>query len=193
MECISCKKEADFTLKALQLRTMHVRGMTGEDKYQVPDDEVREYGVCRECAQKWIAQNTNTQGQAWKQYGAFAGILCAGILILLFLRQQDTVFLMLGCAAVFCGGAGLISKVRQEKQKGEHLGALSEEELFQEAAWEVFTHHAPQYMKEKQWKLTYIPVNEKTLNTKPGDLTVIYDIQPGVAKEVMVKIGHPQA
>ena len=40
MKCIACNKETGTEVKVLQLRTMHVRGLTGEDKYQVPDDAV---------------------------------------------------------------------------------------------------------------------------------------------------------
>ena len=193
MDCIACGKDAQIVLRTLQLRTMHVRGLTGEDKYQVPDDAVGEYGVCRECAEKWLREGGTAGGRAVRKYILFGILFCAGIVLSVVFRGSGHVLMMPAAAAVFAGAAGLVSAFRGSAEEKKRIGAMPLEEALREAAFQVFLEKAPKEMEEGQWKLTYIPVNEKTLSTKPGDLTVIYDIQPAVAKEVMLKIGHPQA
>lgn len=193
MNCIACGKEAKIMVRTLQLRTMHVRGLTGEDKYQVPDDAVRDYGVCEECAGKWLRESGTAGGRAVRRYVLFGVLFCAGAGLLLAFHGSGYVLMMPAAAAVFAGAAGLVSAFRESAAEKNRINAMTEEEALREAAFHVFLEKAPREMEEGQWKLTYIPVNEKTLSTKPGDLTVIYDIQPAVAKEVMLKIGHPNA
>ena len=200
-ECIACHKQAQYTIRALQLRTLHVRAMTGEEKYQVPDDKVLEYGVCRECAQKRLKEHrTGKSGR--KRTIIFAIIALAGVLLLFGAAQagaltgQDQlvrVLRMVGLAAVLCGGAGFISTAKEAGAERKRLSGMSGEAALEECAWQVFLDSAPKEMGEEKWSLTYIPVNEKTLATLPGDLMILYDLQQGVAKEVMKKIGHPKA
>ena len=192
MNCISCGKTAELPIRALQLRTMHVRGMEGEEKYQVPDDAVTEYSVCRECAEKELARLLSG-GTIRKRLLIFGLVLVLGIPLALLFRGRERVFFVTGIAAVFAGAAGLVSTLRDWNEERRRLSALPKEEALYEAAWQVFLAHAPSQMQDGRWKLTYLPVNEKTYATKPGDLMVLYDIQAGVAKEVMTKIGHPQA
>ena len=195
MKCIACNKETGTEVKVLQLRTMHVRGLTGEDKYQVPDDAVTSFGVCENCARQWLAQ-TGWKGQpARRKMLAFSLVLCAGIVIAVVFRGKDQVLLTTGLAAVFCGIAGLCTTYRGSMAEKTRFLAMSEKEAMEEAAYKVLLQHAPAKMKSQNgdWNITYLPVTEKTLKTKPGDLMVMYDIQPAVAKEVMQKIGHPEA
>ncbi len=200
-DCIACHKQAQYTIRALQLRTLHVRTMTGEEKYQVPDDSVLEYGVCRECAAKRLKEHRTGQSGR-KRIIIFAVIALAGVLLLTgaarigALAGQDQisqVLRMLGLAAVICGIAGFLATARDAGAEKKRLSGMTEEKALEECAWQVFLDHAPKEMGEEKWNLTYIPVNAKTLSTLPGDLMILYDIQPGVAKEVMKKIGHPKA
>ena len=62
--------------------------------------------------------------------------------------------------------------------------ALSE--ALEEAAWDVYLAEAPK--KEGQNDLTYIPVNEKTLARKNGDLMILYRLLPEIAVEAWKRI-----
>ncbi|MGX8698967.1 MAG: hypothetical protein ACSW8F_03440, partial [bacterium] len=187
---ISCKKEGSILLPSLELRTMNVRDLYGHERYQVPDDAVRTYAVCRDCAEAYLR---GAGGRLTRKLLSFGLVLAVGLCLTIFSYGREQVFFMTGLAALFCGAAGLITSLRDQRRSAAEEAGLSTEERLTAAAWQVFLKNAPTQMQDGLWKLTYLPVNEKTLSTKPGDLTVLYEIHPSVAKEVMQKIGHPQA
>jgi len=195
MKCIACDKESGSELKALQLWTMHVRGLTGEDKYQVPDDSVTSYCVCEDCAKQWLSELGWKGKRTRKKLLTFLLVLIVGAAAAMFFRQIDQVLFLTGLSAVLCGAVGLIATYRKAAAEKKRFQALPSREAMEEAAYQVLIRHAPAKMQTSKgdWNVTYVPVTEKTLKTKPGDLMVMYDIQPSVAKEVMLKIGHPDA
>lgn len=115
---------------------------------------------------------------------AFGAVAAAGIFIeavtFLFLKGHQ-IGILLGIAALICGGLGIYEALRKAKEKAASLRALPEAEAPEEAAWDVYLAEAPK--KEGQNDLTYIPINEKTLARKNGDLMILYQLLPEIAVE----------
>ena len=140
-----------------------------------------------------MALATDPRRAAKKQILPFAAVLAAGILIeiltFLFVKDSRQVFILLGIAALVCGALGIYDALRRATEKDRALRALPEAEALEEAAWDVYTACAPK--KEDPDDLTYIPVNQKTLARKNGDLMILYHLLPEIAVEAWKKI-HSQ-
>ena len=164
-KCVRCGGEAAYPIRAQEVRTLHVRSIGGEKRVQALGDE-KHGAVCEACARKQLALSLDPVRAAKPQLLTFGAVIAAGILIgaatLLFVKESRQVFLLLGIAA------------------------LPEAEALEEAAWDVFTAEAPK--KEDVNDLTYIPVNEKTLRRKNGDLMVLYKLLPEIAVEAWKRL-----
>lgn len=191
--CIRCGKAPAYPVRALEVRTLHVRGLGGEQRVQALGDEKRS-AVCDACARKQLALALDPFRAAKPQLLGFGAVFAAGLVlgaaVLLFVRESRQVFLLLALAALACGVLGIADAVKKAKEKAAALRALPEEEALAEAAWDVFLAEAPK--KEGENDLTYIPVNEKTLRRKNGDLMVLYRLLPEIAVEAWKRI-HPEA
>ena len=191
-KCIRCGDPAAYPIRALEVRTLHVRSIGGERRVQALGDE-KHSAVCEACARAQLNLSTDPRRAAKKQILPFAAVLAAGILIeiltFLFVKDSRQVFILLGIAALICGALGIYDALRKAKEKDRALRALPETEALEEAAWDVFEAEAPK--KEDQNDLTYIPINEKTLSRKNGDLMILYHLLPEIAVEAWKKI-HSQ-
>ena len=191
-KCVRCGKPAAYAIRALEVRTLHVRSMSGERRVQALGNELAD-GVCKACAQAQLDLSTNPFRAAKPQLIPFAVVFAAGILIeiltLLFVKDSRQVFILLGIAALICGVLGIWDVLRKAKEKDRALRALPEAEALDEAAWSVFEAEAP--IKEEQNDLTYIPINEKTLRRKNGDLMILYHLLPEIAVEAWKRL-HPE-
>ena len=181
-KCIRCGGSAEYPIRALEVRTLHVRGIAGERRVQALGDE-KQSAVCARCAREQLNLSLNPAQAAGKQILSFGLVLVAGLVIeaisFLFIRESRQVFILLGLAALVCGGLGIYDALRKAKEKAASLRELPETEALEEAAWDVFAAEAPK--KEDINDLTYIPVNEKTLRRKNGDLMVLYHLLPDIA------------
>ena len=188
--CIRCGQPAAFPVRAMEVRTLHVRGVAGERRVQALGDD-KESAVCERCARESLDLSLNPLRAARKQVLGFGAVFAAGALLIaatfLFLNAQR-VFLLLGFAALICGILGVADAVKKAKEKERALRALPESEALEEAAWDVFTAEAPK--KEDVNDLTYIPVNEKTLQRKNGDLMILYRLLPEIAVQAWNRL-HP--
>ena len=191
-KCIRCGGETVYPVRALEVRTLHVRSAAGERRVQALGDEVTA-GICEGCARAQLGLATNPLRAAKPQIIPFAAVFAAGILIeagtFLFIRQSRQVFILFGLAALICGMLGIWDAVKKAKEKDRALRALPETEALEEAAWDVFLSEAPK--KEGQNDLTYIPIDEKTLRRKNGDLMILYHLLPEIAVEAWKRI-HSQ-
>ena len=191
-KCIRCGDPAAYPIRALEVRTLHVRSIGGERRVQALGDE-KHNAVCEACARAQLNLSTDPRRAAKKQILPFAAVLAAGILIeiltFLFVKDSRQVFILLGIAALICGALGIYDALRRATEKDRALRALPEAEALEEAAWDVFEAEAPK--KEDQNDLTYIPINEKTLSRKNGDLMILYHLLPEIAVEAWKKI-HSQ-
>ena len=188
-KCIRCGSPAAYPIRALEVRTLHVRSVGGERRVQALGGE-KESGVCEKCAREQLTLSLNPVRAAKKEMIRFGIVFAAGILIaaatLLFVRESRQVFLLVALAALICGALGIYEALRKAKEKAASLAALPEAEALEEAAWDVFTAEAPK--KEDVNDLTWIPVNEKTLARKNGDLMVLYRLLPEIAVEAWKKL-----
>ena len=191
-KCIRCGGEAAYPVRALEVRTLHVRSVAGERRVQALGDEAAS-GVCEACARAQLGLATDPPRAAKPQIIPFAAVFAAGILIeagaILFIRQSRQVFILFGLAALICGVLGIWDAMKKAKEKDRALRALPEAEALEESAWDVFLSEAPK--KEEQNDLTYIPVNEKTLRRKNGDLMILYHLLPEIAVEAWKRL-HTQ-
>ena len=179
--CIRCGAPAGRSVKALEIRTLHVRSLTGERRVQALGDE-KQGAVCDRCARESLDLSTNPLRAVKRKLLVFGSVLAFGILVealtFLFLGGHQ-VFVLFGIAALLCGVLGIVDAVRGANAKSRALRMLPESEALEEAAWDVFTAEAPK--KEKDEDLTYIPVNEKTMARKNGDLMILYRLLPDIA------------
>ena len=191
-KCIRCGSPAAYQIRALEVRTLPVRGLGGERKVQALGDEKQD-GVCEHCAQEQLKLSLDPVRAVKPQLIRFGAVFAAGLLIeavtFLFLKDNRQVFLLLGIAALVCGILGIYDALKKAKEKAASLRALPEAEALQEAAWDVFIAEAPK--KEDVNDLTYIPVNEKTRSRKNGDLMILYNLLPEIAVEAWKRL-HPE-
>ena len=191
-KCIRCGNPAAYPIRALEVRTLPVRGLGGERKVQALGDEKQD-GVCEHCAQEQLKLSLDPVRAVKPQLIRFGAVFAAGLLIeavtFLFLKDNRQVFLLLGIAALVCGILGIYDALKKAKEKAASLRTLPEAEALQETAWDVFIAEAPK--KEDVNDLTYIPVNEKTRSRKNGDLMILYNLLPEIAVEAWKRL-HPE-
>ena len=191
-KCIRCGKPAAYPVRALEVRTLHVRSLGGERRVQALGNET-EGAVCEACVKAQLDLDTNPIKAVKPQLIRFGAVFAAGLAIiaatLLFVRESKQVFLLLGLAALVCGALGIYDAYRRANEKNRALRALPETEALEKAAWDVYLAEAPK--KENDNDLTYIPVCKKTLARKNGDLMILYHLLPEIAVEAWNRL-HPQ-
>ena len=191
-KCIRCARQATYPIRALEVRTLHVRSVGGERRVQALGDE-KQAAVCASCARDQLSLSLNPVKAAKPQLLSFGAVFAAGLAVIaatvLFVRESRQVFILLGIAALVCGILGIYDALRRAKEKAALLAGLPESEATEEAAWDVFTANAPK--KEDINDLTYIPVNEKTRSRKNGDLMILYHLLPEIAVEAWKRL-HPE-
>ena len=190
-KCIRCGSPAAYPIQALEVRTLPIRGLSGERKVQALGDE-KQGSVCERCAREQLNLSLDPVRAAKPRLIRFGAVFAAGLLIgavaLLFLKDNRQVFLLLGIAALACGVLGIYDVLKKAKEKSDSLHALPDTEALEEAAWDVFVAEAPK--KEDINDLTYIPVNAKTRSRKNGDLMILYHLLPEIAVEAWKRL-HP--
>ena len=187
-QCIRCGGQGFYPVRALEIRTLHVRSMSGERRVQALGDE-KEGAVCEACACARLSLSLDPVKAVKPQLLSFGAVIAAGILIeavtFLFLKGHQ-VGVLLGIAALACGALGIYEALRKAKEKAAALRALPEQEALEEAAWDVWLAEAPK--KENENDLSYIPINEKTLARKNGDLMILYHLLPEIALQAWKRI-----
>lgn len=185
MSCIKCgKKQSDYHFRVLQVQTLHVRDLTGEKRVQALGD-FEEYDVCGGCAREKYGQYMDNRDVLVKTSIPYGLMILIGAIIAGLFRL-DRVILVFGIALMVCGVLCLYSNLRNRGVKKRELEALSEEEALYGCAWECLLDAAPK--KNDINDITYIPVDEKTLARKNGDLMILYDLLPEIAIEAHKRI-----
>lgn len=179
-QCICCGEAASYDFRVLEVQTLHIRDMGGERRVQALG-LFQDYSVCRSCAEARL-QAVSRPGRALvKRLLPFGLILVLGGAMAYLCRNEVPALWVCGLAGVLCGAAGLISGVQRYLSLKREYAALSPQEALQRAAWDCLLASAPK--KDGDNDLTYIPVNEETLSRKNGDLMILYDLLPAVAKK----------
>lgn len=178
--CIICgSKEKKYDFDYLVVQTLHIRDIGGEKRVQALG-ETDSGTVCKSCAAKRLGQ-IEAQTFPVKRLAPFIAIFLLGVIISVFSIGKDRIIFMLGLAAVACGIMGCYSRLKVASVKRKKYSALSNDDALEEAAWDVLCDALPK--KDGDNDLTYIPITEKTLAMKNGDLMIMYDLLPDIAKE----------
>lgn len=178
--CLKCGGPGDFPFRVLEVHTLHVRDLDGEKRVQALG-EFREYAVCASCAQARLDRALRPGGFLGKKLAPFLAVLVFGLAVTAVCWSGETALRLLGAAGVFCGAAGSVSVLQRAGREKRVFASLPPEGALRRAAWESLLEAAPRKAGDND--LTYIPVNPETLALKNGDLGIVYDLLPAVAKQ----------
>lgn len=176
--------ESEYRFKALEILTFHIRDLNGERRVQALGETV-DFSICKSCAQKKLDVIRRPDRRSCRSSMAFGGVILLGIILFAVFFTDGAIRLM-GLACMAGGAMGLMDTIRRMRAKSAKYKQLSPEEALNRAAWECAIEAAPKKSGEND--LTYMPVNEKTLNFKNGDLMVLYDLLPEIAAQAWDKI-----
>ena len=79
-KCIRCGRQAEHPVRALEVRTLHVRSIGGERRVQALGDE-KESAVCENCAREQLDLSADSFRAAKPQLAAFGAVFAAGLVI----------------------------------------------------------------------------------------------------------------
>ena len=187
MNCIKCGKEhKDYHFRVLQVQTLHVRDFGKNSKIQALGD-FEEYDVCAACAQEKYDSTVQVSAAVKKLCALWGTVMAVGLAVALVAsRSGDGVLRLAGLGALIGGGLILLGQLQNATKARKELLALNREEALYRCAWECMVDGAPK--KNDVNDITYIPVDEKTLSRKNGDLMILYDLVPAIAVEAHKRI-----
>ena len=189
MKCVKCGRDhADYEFKVLQVQTLHVRDIGKTSRVQALGD-FEEYGVCDTCRQEKYNAIVNNAAQVRMTWLIYGSLVLLGVALAYLNWNVNSVLQFTGLGLLFGGGLTLMGKLKTVNAKKIQLLMLSEEEAVEHCAWECLVDGAPK--KNDINDITYIPVTEKTLERKNGDLMILYDLLPEIAIEAHKRI-HAQ-
>ena len=187
MNCLKCDKPGCYDFKVLEVRTLHVRDLPGEKRIQGLGD-FKTYSICADCAKQYLTYLQEDHQKERHQYIIFGVIFLLGLLLSYFFWDLGAIRL-LGLAALVCGTFGVFSTYQKAKIQKSSYGALASSQQLEKAAYEYLLTLSPK--KFNLDDLTYIPINEETLQLKNGDLMILYKLLPAIAVEAFERI-HPE-
>lgn len=183
MPCLGCKRSEEASVgmiafHVLEVQTLKIRDMGGEQKVQALG-RFQDYEVCRSCAAEQVEKNLSFTKNVLPGCIRFGLIFLLGVIVSIFTREAAAPIRFLGLAAVVCGAFGVFEAIGKGRTHRKEYQAMEKEEALEEAAWELLLANAPK--KSEDSDLSYIPVNQKTLSMKNGDLMIVYDLLPEIA------------
>ena len=113
-------------------------------------------------------------------------VMAIGLIVTLAYWKGEGVLRLAGLGALIGGGLILLGQLQNATKARKELLALNREEALYRCAWECMVDGAPK--KNDVNDITYIPVDEKTLSRKNGDLMILYDLVPAIAVEAHKRI-----
>lgn len=186
MNCVKCGREhAEHECKVLQVQTLYVRDLGKTSRVQALGD-FEEYAVCDACTEEKYNSIVNNSAQVRKTWLFFGGLALIGAALAYLNWNVNSVLQFTGLGLLFGGGLTLVGKLKTVNAKKMQLLMLSDEEALEQCAWEAMIDGAPR--KNDINDITYIPVNEKTLARKNGDLMILYELLPEIAIEAHKRI-----
>ena len=180
LNCLKCGKDADFVFPSLEVQTLHVRDLKGESRVQALG-LLREDGVCRACAEGKLSEIEHPLSVLWKRLLPFGLVMIFGVLVIIFLRSVGRAVLMMGLAGILCGVIGIVSVCHDAIRQKKEYAALKREDALTRAAWSLTVSLLPK--KDGDNDMTYIPLDDRTMKMKNGDLMLEYDLLPAIAKK----------
>lgn len=184
-KCIRCGKTAAYKFPALEVRTLHIRDMDKEKRVQALGD-FKNFAVCKDCAEQKLADLLAWQKAVMNKCIPFGLVFVVGAILTAVFFSKDRVLMMLGIIAMICGVLGIWSSVTEGRKKIREYEAKTKERALYDAAWETVVDCAPK--KEGDNDLTYILIDQETLERKNGDLMILYDLLPEIAVQAHKRI-----
>ncbi len=186
MNCIKCGRETgDFHFRVLQVQTLHVRDLNKEKRVQALGD-FEEYDVCRACAEEKLQTILDTKASLRKFWLICGAMMAAGLALTGIFWSGAGALRLFGLGMAVCGILCLIGQMKTIRAKEMELRALPEDEALYQCAWQCLVDGAPK--KHDINDISYIPVDEKTLSRKNGDLMILYDLLPEIAVQAHKRI-----
>lgn len=186
MKCIKCGREhSDYHFRVLQVQTLYVRDF-GKDKRIQALGGFEEYDVCRACAEEKYAAGLDAGKAIRKTLTLWGIVMAVGFVLAMAFWNGEGVLRLAGLGALVGGGLCLISGLQSTTARKRQLSALSRGEALYQCAWECLVDGAPK--KNDVNDITYIPVDEKTLARKNGDLMILYNLVPEIAVQAYKRI-----
>ena len=180
LNCLKCGKNADFDFRSLEVQTLHVRDLKGESRVQALG-LFREDGVCRACAERRLSEIEHPLSVLLKRLLPFVLVAVFGVLVIIFLRSVGRAVLMMGLAGILCGAIGIVSVCHDALRLKKEYAALNRDDALARAAWSLTVSLLPK--KDGDNDMTYIPLDDRTMKMKNGDLMIEYDLLPAIAKK----------
>lgn len=186
MKCIKCgKAHTDYHFRVLQVQTFHVRDFGKNSKVQALGD-FEEYSVCASCTDDKYASTVNVEAAVKKLVLIWGAVMVLGLIVAAAFWKGEGVLRLAGLGALIGGGLILLGQLQTATRAKRELLALGREEGLRHCAWECLIDAAPK--KQDVNDITYIPVDEKTLQRKNGDLMILYDLLPEIAVQAHKRI-----
>ena len=186
MNCIKCGREHnDYHFRVLQVQPLHVRDFGKNSRIQALGD-FEEYDVCAACAEEKYAAALDA-GKAIRKTATLWGVVMAvGLVLAAAFWHGESVLRLAGLGLLVGGGLCLIGGLQSATARKREFSAMSREDALYRSAWECMIDGAPN--KNDVNDITYIPVDEKTLARKNGDLMILYDLVPEIAVQAHKRI-----
>lgn len=190
MNCIKCNQEhSDFTFRALQVQTFHVRDLGRDSKVQALGD-FQDFSVCEDCAEKKLNSHLNIRPAVLKVVIPFSLMILAGAALTVLYWKGEGALRLAGLGMVGCGILCIIGMLKDILKKHRLYASMPRKKALSDCAWECVLDEAPK--KNGENDITYIPVTEETLARKNGDLMILYDLVPEIAVEAHKRIHGEQ-
>ena len=183
--CLKCGGKAEYRFRVLEVRTLPVRDLTGEKRVQALGD-FQTFAICESCAVSQVAKAIDVHHAILERGKWFLAVLATCFVLTAVLWGGAAEPRLLGPAAIVCGALGAGGAVRQSLTTRREYLALPLEQQKERAAWEVLLQAAPK--KEGDNDLTYIPVTEKVMTMKNGDLMIEYKLLPAIAVQAWERL-----
>ena len=186
MKCIKCSREHnDYHFRVLQVQTLHVRDFGKNSRIQALGD-FEEYDVCATCAEEKLAATLDVGATVKKLVIGWGVVMAVGLVLAAAFWHGEGVLRLAGLGLLVGGGLCLIGGLQTATARKREFSALSREDALYRSAWECMIDGAPN--KNDVNDITYIPVDEKTLARKNGDLMILYDLVPEIAVQAHKRI-----
>lgn len=179
-QCLHCSATAIYNFHVLEVQTLHIRDISGERRVQALG-LFQNYAICRNCAETQLQLTTQFNWTIIKKIFPFLIIFLLGIIVLYYNKQNNLVFFLFSFSAFFCGIVGFYSHLKKFFSNKKYYTSLEKEEALLKAAWDCVLMYAPK--KDGDNDLTYIPINETTINFDVKSLMQSYDLLPAIAQK----------
>lgn len=188
MSCLKCKSDSPDAIRfrVLEVHTLHIRDFDGEKIIQALG-EFQDYEICTACALEGARVFLYPAKLILRKCFPFVILILAGMILSLLLTFNDSwpglkgIFAVkvIGPLAVIVGLSGIFANVREILRVREAVRKMNHDEAVKYSAYRLVIKNAPKKYNDND--ITYIPVNNDTLNMSAQKLAEKYDLLSAIA------------